>query len=59
MRLADKKDLTREQEDTAREALRQGQPRRAVVDGLVQDGIPKDTALRLTRRLRDQINTGS
>lgn len=59
LRLADKKGLTREQENSAREALQNGQTRRTVVDGLVKDGVPKDAALRLTRRLRDQVKTGS
>lgn len=59
MKLVEKKEgFSREQESWAREALQAGRPRRQVVDGLVADGVQKDTALRLTRRVRDQIKTG-
>lgn len=59
MKLVEKKEgFTREQESWARESLQTGRTRRQVVDGLVQGGVKKDTALRLTRRLRDQIKTG-
>lgn len=58
MYLAEKKDITQEQQNLAFESLRQGQSRKTVVESLMLEGIPKDAALRLTRRLRDQIKTG-
>lgn len=60
MLLADKKDgLTSEQEEWAREALRTGKPRRYIVHRLVEQGVNKSTAMRMSRTLRDQEKTRS